>query len=375
MNIVEISKKFPTQEAAVSHFEKVRWANGNVKCPNCGYKEKKDRYADLRRNCTNCRKRFSVTTGTYLHNTRLPLQTWLFAFAVVSDAKKGLSALQLQRNLGISYQTAFDMYHLIRDMMSEEKIDMLSGVTEADESFIGGKPRKPNIKAPLTEEGKEYLKTRTAEVKAEGFNLKKKKGNPAKVDLDTKRGRGSQKQVPLAGIVQRDGAVIAEVMESLGAKKLQALVQKHVDTAESLLITDQYRGYNGMHKFIEHIKIDHSKLYSYNGVNTNTIESFWAIVERGIMGQYHHVSLKYLPKYVVEFCFKFNNRNYDDMFETLVKAAMKVKVPNAILHDPSKPKPKSKKTTNKSNLKGQAAKSSATDFKVVRNKNKENLPF
>jgi ribosomal protein L22 len=305
----------------------------------------------------------------------MPLQKWLLAFAVVSDAKKGLSAKQLERNIGVHYETAFNMAHLIRDMMAEEKIELLDNVVEMDESFIGGKPRKPNIKAPLTEEGKEYLKTRTAEVVADGFNLKKKKGNAAKVDLDTKRGRGSQKQIPVAGIVQRDGAVVAEVMTSLGAKKLEALVQKHVDMADSLLITDQYRGYSKMHKIIEHIKIDHSKLYSYNGVNTNTIESFWAIVERGIMGQYHHVTLKYLPKYVIEFCFKFNNRNYDDMFETLVKAAMRVKIPNAILQDPNKRKKVTKKTTNKSNLKSQAAKSSATDFKSVRGKNIDNLPF
>ena len=128
-------------------------------------------------------------------------------------------------------------------------------------------------------------------------------------------------------------------MDSLGAKKLEALVKKHVDLADTLLITDTYKGYSRMKKIIEHIKIDHSKLYSYNGVNTNSIESFWAIVERGIIGQYHHVSLKYLPKYVVEFCFKYNNRNYDDMFETLVKASMGVKIPKAIIHDPTKPKP------------------------------------
>ena len=102
-----------------------------------------------------------------------------------------------------------------------------------------------------------------------------------------------------------------------------------------------------MKKIIEHIQIDHSKLYSYNGVNTNTIEGFWSIVERGIFGQYHHVSLKYLPKYIVEFCFKYNNRNLDDMFETLVKVSMKVKIPSAIIHDPNKVnKPKATPTTN-----------------------------
>lgn len=373
MNIIEISQKFSTTEKSILHFEKIRW-NGKVKCPHCNSVNQQDKnYVDFRRNCTNCRKRFSVTTGTHLHNTKLPLQTWLFAFAIVSDAKKGLSALQLQRNLGVSYQTAFDMYHKIRDIMAEEKIAMLDNIVEMDEAFIGGKPRKPNVKAPLSKEGKNYLINRTQEVQSQGYDLSRKKGNTAKVDLDTKRGRGSQKQVPIAGIVQRDGAVIAEVMKSLGAKKLQALVQKHVDTADTLLITDQYKGYNSMHKIIEHIKIDHSKLYSYNGVNTNTIESFWAIVERGIMGQYHHVSLKYLPKYVVEFCFKFNNRNYDDMFETLVKASMRVKIPSAIIKAPNATK--SKAATKDKLTKAKPTKSSVSDFKGIRKKNINDLPF
>lgn len=374
MDLFEITQKFSTEAATYDFLELHRW-NGKPKCPFCQTTKVTGRYADLRYHCGFCQKKFSVTTNTYLHNTRMPLQKWILAFAVVSDAKKGLSSKQLERNLNIHYETAFNMAHKIRDMMAEEKIDLLDNVVEMDESYIGGKPRKPNIKADLSKEGKQYLIERTKEVKGQGFDLRRLKGNTAKVDLNTKRGRGSQKQVPLAGIVQRDGAVIAEVMESLGAKKLEALVQKYIDTADTLLITDQYKGYNKMQKIIEHIKIDHSKLYSYNGVNTNTIESFWAIVERGIMGQYHHVSLKYLPKYVVEFCFKYNNRNYDDMFETLVKVAMKIKIPKAIIHDPTKPKPTRKpKKLNKTNLKSQAEKSSATDFKSIR-KNIKDLPF
>ncbi len=371
MNLYEIAQKFTTPQSVYDFFEKTRW-NGKVKCVHCDSIKITGRYDDFTYHCTTCRKRFTVITNSYLHNTRIPLQKWLFAFAVVSDAKKGLSALQLQRNIDVHYETAFNMAHKIRDMMSEEKIEMLDNVVEMDESYIGGKPRKPNVKADLTPEGKAYLISRTKEVVGQGFNLNRKKGNTAKVDLDTKRGRGSQKQVPLAGIVQRDGAVVAQVMDSLGAKKLEKMVQENVDKAKSLLITDQYKGYNGMKKIIEHIKIDHSKLYSYNGVNTNTIESFWAIVERGIMGQYHHVTLKYLPKYVVEFCFKYNNRNYDDMFETLVKVAMKIKIPKAIIHDPSKPKPV-RKPKVKTNL--GSTKPKPSDIAKHRPKDTNNIPF
>ncbi len=372
MDLYEIIKKFPTDASAYDFFEKIRW-KGSIKCGHCKSVKVTGRYDNFTYHCSNCRNRFSVTTNTHLHNTRIPLTKWLIAFAVVSDAKKGLSALQLQRNIGVSYETAFNMAHKIRDMMAEEKIELLDNVVEMDESFIGGKPRKPNVKAPLTKQGIEYLVNKTADVINKGFDLRRKKGNTAKVDLHTKRGRGSQKQIPVAGIVQRDGAVMAQVMTSLGAKKLEKLVQDNVDKAKSLLITDQYKGYNGMKKIIEHIKIDHSKLYSYNGVNTNTIESFWAIVERGIMGQYHHVTLKYLPKYVVEFCFKYNNRNYDDMFDTLVKVAMNVKIPKAIIHDPSKPRP-IKTPKIKTNL-GAKKPKNISNIAQKRPKDTNNLPF
>jgi transposase-like protein len=341
MDIYEISQKFPDEISAYDYLEKIRWSKKRV-CTKCKTEHTGKRLVSFNYFCSKCRSQFSVINGTYLHNTRLPLQKWFMAFAVVTDAKKGISAHQLKRNIGVTYVTAFKMAHLIRDMMAEEKVDVLTDVVEMDETYIGGKPRKPNVKALLTDKGKKYLIDRTQEIAQMGFDLRALKGNTAQVDLNTKRGRGSQKLVSVTGIVQRDGAVVAEVMSSLGAKKLQDLVEKHVQTDSALLITDTYKGYARMKKIIEHIKIDHSKLYSYNGVNTNTIESFWAIVERGIMGTYHHVTLKYLPKYVVEFCFKYNNRNYDDMFDTLVKASMNVKIDAPIIHDPNKVKRKRK---------------------------------
>jgi hypothetical protein len=100
------------------------------------------------------------------------------------------------------------------------------------------------------------------------------------------------------------------------------MVVKHINLKKSVLITDEYKGYLGLNKIIDHVKVDHAKYYSYKGLNTNSIESFWAILKRGIMGQYHHVSVEYLPNYIDEFCFKYNNRKYDDMFETLVFNAM-----------------------------------------------------
>lgn len=342
MDLYQILEKFPTEIAIYDYLESVRW-NGQRECSHCRTPHFGKRYANFQYYCSKCRSRFSALTNTHLHNTRIPLQKWFFAFAVVSDGKKGISAMQLQRNVAVAYQTAFNMAHKIRDLMAEEKVGPMTELLEMDETFIGGKPRKENVRADLTTNQKKHLDAGVVTIIESGIGLKRGPGNPARPDLNVKRGRGSQKQVPIAGIVERDGAVIAEVMKNLTAANLKAMVEKHVKTDESIIITDTYTGYNSLHRVIEHIKIDHSKMYSYKGINTNSIESFWAIVERGIMGTYHHVSLKYLPKYVVEFVFKYNNRKHDDMFDTLVKAAMKVPVPNAIIHPPGKPRQKRRK--------------------------------
>lgn len=272
-------------------------------------------------------KTFSVTVGTKLEGTKIPLKTWLYAFAIITDAKKGVSALQLQRNLGMSYPTAWAMYHKIRGLMTIENDDLndFTGVVEMDETYIGGKPRPFNdgtTKLPINKRTViPELDERLKELREVGIKLKRGRGNPAKSDIDPKRGRGTSK-AKVVGIVQRDGNVIAQVMKSIKYEDLKAMVEKHVDKEDAILITDEYTGYNKMSRIIEHIKIDHERLYSYKGINTNSIESFWAIIKRQIIGQHHQVSVKHLPKYVAETVFKYNNRKVDDMFETLVANAL-----------------------------------------------------
>lgn len=330
MNLYDINEKFPTELEAVEYFEKYRWGK-TVKCGYCDIPASGKRQKDMRFFCKSCNKSFSVTTNTNLHNTRLPLKKWLMAFSIVTDAKKGLSAMQLERNLGVHYETAFNMYHRIREFMAEDNIDIeeLDGIVEMDETYIGPKrPRLPNTgKRKMNSDDKvemPELDERIEELKENGIKFKQGRGNPAKVDYDVKRGRGTKK-IPVVGIVERNGNVVAQVMKNLSYENLKAMVQKYVDEDDAVLITDEYKGYNKMDRIIEHVKIDHQKLYSYKGVNTNTIESFWAIIKRQIMGQHHHVTGKHLPKYIAEVVFKYNNRNDDDMFETLMKNAMMTK--------------------------------------------------
>jgi transposase-like protein len=316
MNIVEISNKFPTELTAIEFFEKLRW-KANPKCAYCNSTNISNRNKDFRYNCLNCKKTFSVTVNTNLHNTRLPLKTWLYAIALITDAKKGLSAKQLERNLGISYETAWTMYMKLRTLMAEN-LEKLGGITEMDETFVGGKPRWGTDMTEIKPKKREELDQRIKELKEEGIIIRKGRSKPKQPDINIKRGRGTEK-IPVVGIVERDGNVIAKVMENLTYSNLKSMVKKHVEDENTVIITDNYKGYSKFNQIIEHIKIDHNrKLYSYRGVNTNSIESFWAIIKRGIIGQYHQVSLKYLPDYVTEFVFKYNNRNKDDMFETLV---------------------------------------------------------
>lgn len=323
MNIIEISQKFPTEIDVIKHFEIVRWGK-NIKCPFCSSKNIGIRNKDYRWHCKACEKSFSVTTGTKIHNTKISLKTWLYAFGLISDAKKGISAKQLERNLGIHYETAWTMSHKIREMMTIENNDvMLTDVTEIDTTFIGGKPRKYQYEkkgTPLIIPELDKLKDK---YEAKGFEfIEGEYKKPAKIGKQ-KRGKGvADYKETVAGIVQRGGDIFAEVIKKTNFTELKKIIDKHVIKDESVLLMDKDTSQVKLGKIIDNIVIDHTKMYSYSGLNTNSIESFWAIVKRQIIGQHHHVSPKMLNNYVQEVVFKYNNRNIDDMFETLVKLSM-----------------------------------------------------
>lgn len=323
MNIIEISNKFPTEFDAIKYFEKIRWGKKKT-CPYCESESIGERNKDSRWHCKSCDKSFSVTTNTQIHGVRIGLKEWLYAFSIITDAKKGVSALQLQRNLSISYPTALTMYHKIRELMMIENAEILDNklndIVEMDETYVGGKPRHSALSKYMPTKDKTTLDNTVKHLQNEGYELKT--GNRKIVSkLNNKRGRGTDK-IPVVGMVEREGNVIAEVMDKLTYKDLSGMVKKYVDRDDSVLITDEFSSYNKFNNIIEHVTIDHKKMYSYRGLNTNTIESFWAIIKRQIIGQHHQVSAKYLPQYVAEAVFKFNNRNKDDMFITLVKFSM-----------------------------------------------------
>jgi transposase-like protein len=281
VNIIEIFQSFQTQEQAVEHLEKVRWG-GQPHCPYCG-SVSVGPHASGDRNvarwqCHDCHRAFAVTVGTLFHGTHLPLRSWFLVLALMLNAKKSASAYQIARDLGMRRPTVWSMMHRIRAAMAAdpEQDRLLHGIVEADETYVGGKPRK---------------------------------GNKRDGDTKNKPGRGTKK-VPVVGVVERGGRVIAEVAENgVGSKSLNKFIACFVDKAGSLLVTDEWAGYNKVSETMLHAVVRHKSEYAVGMVHTNTIEGFWAIVKRAWYGSHHHYSRKYMPLYIAEACYKYNRRS------------------------------------------------------------------
>ena len=284
MDIVGIYKAFPTNDDCITHLENVRWGD-KPKCPYCKSFKVTPLPKEKRHHCNNCNTSFSVTVRTIFHHTHLPLQKWFLAITIILNAKKGIAARQLGRDLHVDKDTAWRMAMKIRDaMMEREQRQLLTGLVEMDDTYIGGKPRKGS--------------------------------GPHK------RGRGTKK-TPVVGMVERNGSIKAEVIKNrkLDRKSLKSLVRRNIDLDKATLITDEYQGYVGIEKIIRHEVVNHAIWYVNGNNHTNTVESFWALLKRGIIGQYHKVSLRYLERYIDEFSYRWNHRKDDHLFFlTLQKA-------------------------------------------------------
>ncbi len=280
-----LSPHFHTPEAAVEYLEGLRWAAGRV-CPHCGVCDSAERehYRVQRKDskrklwkCFSCRKQFTVTVGTIFEDSHIPLHKWLLAFYLLCSSKKGMSALQLQRMLKVSYKTAWFMCHRIRWAMAEPAfIEKLSGVVEADETYVGGKAR----------------------------NRKKRYDQKPNANI----GRGKNKEAVMV-VVERGGRARSQHIANVTSASVKGVIREHVDRSARVM-TDAYPSYRGLHhEFATHEVINHQlDEYVRGDVYTNTAESFFAILKRGINGVYHHVSEAHLHRYLSEFDFRYNNR-------------------------------------------------------------------
>ena len=296
MNLLEVMKRFPDQEACITHLEKIRWGD-DPKCPHCesdhiGRKnesEDEDKVGRTGRwNCFDCQASFKVTCGTIFHGAKIPLQKWFLAISLVLNAKKSLSSYQLARDLDLNQKTAWRMETCIRSEMAKKGGALLQGIIEADETYIGGKPRKAN---------------------------KKEDREPAK------RGRGTDK-TPILGAVERGGKVVAEVATELTGRAIYDFIKRFVNTKDSELITDEFHAYATIGKEMKHQIINHQEQYVEGEKHTNTIEGFWSLLKRAWYGSHHHYKVAYTPLYVAEACYKYNYRDHDDVFGKFVRESV-----------------------------------------------------
>jgi transposase-like protein len=298
VNLIDVTQQFATDEQCLAYLEQMRWPDGNVRCPVCG----NDHISRITRKSTTknvrkslyqcleptCKQQFSATSGTIFNDSHLPLNKWFMALAIVVDAKKGISAKQLQTHLGIgSYRTAWYMAHRIRKAMADMDPTPMSGTIEIDETYIGGKSIRRHRKTP----------------------------KPPKEMVLALRERSTKNTT---------GRVRFFHVPNGKRVSLQPIIDKNIAPNATRVITDDSAVYdfaiNERHQK-NHRKVNHSIQWIVPGskIHTNTVESSFSLLKRGLIGSFHRVSIKHLHRYLSEFEYRFNERKAEDRFSMTLK--------------------------------------------------------
>lgn len=295
MNLFEVFIRYPDHESCITHLEHVRWGETPA-CPYCGslaVARKADGERIGRWNCHDCKDSFNVLAGTIFSRTKIPLQKWFVALSLIINAKKSLSSCQLARDIGLNQKSAWYLMQRVRaEMATKQGAILLQGIVEADETYVGGKPRKPNRRDE---------------------------------DVPAPRGRGTKK-TPVIGVVERGGNVVAEVASDLTGRGVMEFIRRSVSLAGSLLMTDEFRSYRAVREHMAHAVIRHKVRYADGLTHTNTIEGFWSLLKRAWYGQHHHYDRDYTPLYVAEAGWKYNQRSEEprDSFLSFLAGAVAI---------------------------------------------------
>lgn len=274
--------RFRDDEAARKHLESIRWPDGPI-CPHCGAFE---RISPLNGEthraglyfCGDCREQFTVTVGTVFERSKIPLHKWVLATHLLCASKKGMSSKQIERMLGVTYKTAWFMTHRIREAMKpayKGKLGSNGGTVEADETFWGNSKR--------SKKGRAY------------------------------KGRGYEHKEKIFALVERGGDVRAFHVSAINSKTLKPILLAQM-AKDAHLMTDEAHTYIGIGKeFASHDVVKHGKgEYSRGKAHTNTVEGYFSLLKRGLIGTYHHVGEQHLQRYVSEFDFRYNRREITD---------------------------------------------------------------
>jgi transposase-like protein len=274
------AKHLKSESNARAYLEQLRWPNGPI-CPRCSatkiYRLNVTGTTREVLKCAGCRRQFSVTVGTIFEDSHIPLTSWLHAMQIMCSSKKGFSAHQLHRMLGITYKSAWFMAHRIRHAMAQPVFpDKLGGIVEVDETYIGSKN-----------------------------------------DQDESKSRAHLTTV--VSLVERNGRVRSLIMPKVTANNLKDMIRAHVEPT-SKLMTDSFNLYKGLNKeFASHDTVNHYRKEWVRGeVYTNTVEGYFSLLKRGLAGTYHHVSKQHLHRYLAEFDFRYSARKTDDAMRSVL---------------------------------------------------------
>jgi transposase-like protein len=272
INLVNLIERYHSEDSCRARLEELRWPDG-VECPRCESKNAARMEDRHQYQCRSCRYQFSVTAGTIFHDTHLPLWKWFLATYLIVESKKGISANQLKRTLDVSYKTAWYLCHRIRAALNEVDAQLLKGIVESDETFVGGK---------VEGEGRGYTGNKTIVV----------------------------------GALQRGGNIVLQVVRGRDRETLHGFIRENVSGDVEAIYTDEWEAYRGIADGdTEHETVKHSEgEYVRGDVHTNSLENVWSLLKRSIIGSYHQVSTKHLDAYLDELEFRFNNRENPFMF-------------------------------------------------------------
>ena len=273
-NLIEVMEYFSDKETCKEYLAEIRWKDGIV-CPHCG---NCDKIYTMKKNykCAECRKQFSVTKGTIFENSPIPLQKWFTAVWLITSHKKGISSLQLSRDIGVTQKSAWFMLQRIRfAVRTRDFNEPLNNIVEADETYIGGK--------------------------------NKNRHSDKKVAYS--QGRSSKDKTPILGIIERQGRVIAMRIQDTTQDSILPIISKNVSKSAKIM-TDEWKAYRNLSNNFDHNIVKHGKGEYVDGAcHTNTLEGFWSLLKRGIVGIYHNISAKHLDAYVDEFEYRYNTKH------------------------------------------------------------------
>lgn len=283
-SFVQLLRSLKDEKSCREFLEKIRW-QGNPVCPHCGCQSEGEKWRHYKLKscgqfkglykCRDCRQRFTVTVGTMFEGTHCSLQNWMYAIYIFLSHKKGISSVQLAKDIGVTQKTAWFMLHRIRHNFESIFNIRFEEKTQVDETYVGGKNRR-------------------------------------RKDIKGTQGRSLKIKTPVVGLLS-NGGVYTIVVPGTSKKILSTIINAKVKKG-STIVSDGWRGYNGLSKDYNHEVVLHSEKEYVNesGFHTNSIEGFWSHLKRGLIGIYHVASSKYLSRYCDEFAFRYNSRNFSD---------------------------------------------------------------